>query len=120
VFHHIYREQVVDDMQTYARVINGMVSSAEELEALYTNTQSDLRVTAVNTDGAVVYDSKAGDMPMDNHADRPEIVEAEQNGEGYSIRHSDTLRRDMYYYAIRLESGDILRVSKEADSIWSV
>lgn len=120
VFHHIYREQIVDDMQTYARVISGIVSSAEELESLYTDAQPDLRVTAIDADGTVLYDSAAGNGTLDNHAGRPEIAAAEQSGEGHSIRRSDTLQRDMYYYAIRLQSGDILRVSKEADSIWSV
>ena len=36
------------------------------------------------------------------------------------MRHSDTLNRDMYYYAVRLQNGDILRISKEEDNIWSV
>lgn len=120
IFHHMYREQIVEDMKTYAQLISGMVTSGEELERQYTDPQPDLRVTVISTDGTVTYDSKAGSDQMSNHSDRPEIKKAEKSGEGYAVRHSDTLHRDMYYYAVQLENGDILRISKEEDSIWSV
>lgn len=120
IFHHMYREQIVDDMQTYAEVLSGMISSGEELNERYTNPQPELRVTVIGSDGAVIYDSQAGREFMSNHSDRPEVREAEKNGEGYSVRHSDTLDSDMYYYAVRLRDGDILRISKEENSIWSV
>lgn len=120
IFHHMYREQIVDDMQTYAEVLSGMISSGEELNERYTDPQPGLRVTVIQKDGAVVYDSQAGKESMNNHADRPEIKKAEQSGEGYSVRHSDTLNSDMYYYAVQLKDGEVLRISKEEDSIWSV
>ena len=120
IFHHMYREQIVDDMQTYAEVLSGMISSGEELNERYTNPQPELRVTVIGSDGAVIYDSQAGRESMSNHSDRPEVKEAEKNGEGYSVRHSDTLDSDMYYYAVCLRDGDILRISKEENSIWSV
>ncbi len=120
IFHHMYREQIVDDMQTYAEVLSGMISSGEELNERYTNPQPELRVTVIGSDGAVIYDSQAGRESMSNHSDRPEVREAEKNGEGYSVRHSDTLDSDMYYYAVCLRDGDILRISKEEKSIWSV
>lgn len=120
IFHHMYREQVIEDMQTYADVISGMTSSGSELKERYINLQPDLRVTVINTEGSVLFDSKADDTALDNHADRPEVKEAEDSGKGYSVRHSDTLDSDMYYYAVRLRNGDILRISKEEASIWRV
>lgn len=120
VFHHMYREQIIDDMQTYAEVLSGMVDSGEELKNNYRNPDSDIRITAIDSDGAVVYDSETGAEPLDNHADRPEVKEAEETGEGYAVRHSDTLNRDMYYYAVQLENGDVIRLSKEEKNIWSV
>lgn len=119
-FHHMYRAQIVGDMKTYAEVFSGMVSSGEELGERYTNPQQELRVTVIGGDGSVIFDSQAGGRTMGNHADRPEVREAEENGEGYSVRHSDTLDSDMYYYAVQLENGDVLRISKEENSIWSV
>lgn len=120
VFHHMYREQTLDDLKNYAEVITGMTSSGEELSEHYRGTDPDVRVTVISSEGEVLYDSQAGSETLNNHADRPEIQEAEQSGSGYAIRHSDTIDRDMYYYAMMLDDGDVLRISKETDNIWSV
>ena len=118
VFHHMYREQIIEDMKTYGEVLSGMISSGEELRDHYRSPDSDIRITAISAGGDVVYDSQAGNETLGNHADRPEVKEAEETGEGYAVRHSDTLNRDMYYYAVQLENGDVL--SKEEKNIWSV
>lgn len=120
VFHHMYREQIIEDMKTYGEVLSGMISSGEELRDHYRSPDSDIRITAISAGGDVVYDSQAGNETLGNHADRPEVKEAEETGEGYAVRHSDTLNRDMYYYAVQLENGDVLRLSKEEKNIWSV
>lgn len=120
IFHHMYREQVINDMRTYTELIKGMVPSAEALEENYSNSVSDMRVTVIAPDGTVEYESSTEEHRLGNHSDRPEVLEAENYGEGYAVRHSDTLDSDMYYYAVRLDSGDILRVSKEEASIWRV
>ncbi len=120
IFHHMYREQVIGDMQTYTTLLQSMASSGEELAEHYTRPDPELRVTVIAQDGSVVYDSEAGGAALGNHADRPEVQQAEESGQGYSVRHSDTLNRDMYYYAVRMEDGDILRVSKEEASIWGM
>ena len=57
---------------------------------------------------------------MDNHENRPEIAEALKKGYGEAIRHSDTIDRSLFYYALRLDNGSVLRVGKESGSIWSV
>ena len=57
---------------------------------------------------------------MKNHLDRPEVKQALEKGEGENIRHSQTLGSNTFYYAIKLENGMVLRVAKEAESIWSV
>ncbi len=119
IFHHMYREQIIEDMETYASVLNGMARSGEELGLRYKDPVEDMRVTVIDSGGSVLFDSQAGNT-LGNHGDRPEVIEAEAGGSGYAVRHSDTLDRDMYYYAVRMQSGDILRISKEADSIWSV
>ena len=120
VFHHMYRGQVLDDLKNYAEVICGMTASGQELSEHYMSTDPDVRVTVISAKGEVLYDSQTGNEVLGNHADRPEVQEAEVGGSGYAIRHSDTIDRDMYYYAMMLEDGDVLRISKEADNIWSV
>ncbi|MCU1385705.1 MAG: phoR 4 [Acidobacteria bacterium] len=61
------------------------------------------RVTFIAGDGTVVGDSSEtldGLRTMENHAQRPEIVEAGTSGVGRSQRHSDTLDIDMLYVAV--------------------
>ncbi len=69
------------------------------------------RFTVVSRDGAVIYDTKADQTSMGNHADREEIVEALETGHGSSARYSDTLTEKTFYEAVRLKDGNILRVS---------
>ena len=69
------------------------------------------RFTVVYTDGTVLYDTQANASEMENHADREEIVEAFQNGTGSSARNSSTFSKKTFYEAVRLENGDVLRIS---------
>lgn len=57
---------------------------------------------------------------MDNHSTRPEFEDALKNGEGTAVRHSDTIHRDVYYYAKLLENGQILRIARESSNIFAV
>ena len=104
--------------------VQGQTAAAEEQETAQGQkagtVPQELRVTAISADGEVLYDSQTDGETMENHAARPEIVSAGEKGEGYSVRHSDTLGSEMYYFAVRLENGDILRISKEENSIWSL
>ncbi|MEJ5242250.1 MAG: ATP-binding protein [Desulfomicrobiaceae bacterium] len=63
----------------------------------------DARITYVERQGAVVLDTS---LPLDkarkleNHATRPEIMEALASGTGVAVRASDTLQQDMVYVAL--------------------
>ncbi len=72
---------------------------------------SVFRFTVVNIDGTVLYDTQANPKEMENHADREEIGEAFKYGTGSSARYSSTLTEKTFYEAIRLENGDVLRIS---------
>ena len=67
--------------------------------------QSGARVTVIASDGRVLADSESDVSTMENHAGRPEIREAFAKGEGQSIRHSVTIKRDLLYYAVRQDAG---------------
>ncbi len=69
------------------------------------------RFTVVGSDGIVLYDTKADASSMGNHIDREEIAEALKTGHGSSARYSDTLTEKTFYEAVKLDSGNILRVS---------
>ena len=69
------------------------------------------RLTWVDADGSVIYDSEAAPATLKNHFDREEIAEARANGHGSSSRYSSTLTEQTLYEAERLPDGTILRIS---------
>jgi len=75
------------------------------------------RITYIKSDGTVLYDNLALAADMENHSDRPEVIEALQTGHGEITRYSDTLGESIYYYAIKLEDGNILRIAATTKSI---
>lgn len=77
------------------------------LKAAFRN--SNLRITYIDKDGVVKYDNDIDSKKLDNHNGRPEVVEARKNGEGYSIRYSDSLKKDIMYYAYKRKDNTIIR-----------
>jgi two-component system, OmpR family, phosphate regulon sensor histidine kinase PhoR len=65
-----------------------------------------VRITVIRTDGQVLADTMSDPASMENHANRPEIQEALQEGEGRTVRHSVTTQSDMVYYAVRRNLQD--------------
>lgn len=61
---------------------------------------SGYRITIIADDGTVMGESHENRFEMDNHANRPEIVEAVQTGQGSSIRYSDTVGYQLLYTAV--------------------
>lgn len=108
LFQH-YEKQAFSQLRTEANYIaHGMELSGES----YLNTlRSDARVTWVDADGTVRYDSVADPAAMQNHLNRKEIAEALRNGEGDGSHFSETLMERTLYYAVRLGDGTVLRVS---------
>ena len=78
----------------------------------------DLRLSLLDADGRVLAET-GGVSPegMDNHGDRPEVVQARSGGEGYSLRASGTLHRNFAYAARRLPDGRVLRLALPLDSV---
>ena len=66
----------------------------------------------------MLFDSAEDASELENHADRPEIQDARENGQGEAIRYSETLAEQTFYYAERLEDGKILRVARTTDSVF--
>ena len=119
----MFKNRVMDDLRTYGRVFSRILpddEGTEEEESLARLTKEGLRVTLIHPDGSVYFDNFADPMTMENHGGRPEIRDALDSGEGSSIRNSDTADSSTLYYAVRLDSGDVLRLAQEASSIWSI
>ena len=82
-----------------------------------------VRVTVILPDGEVVAESERP-LPLPNHADRPEVMQAMASSSGESIRHSTTVDEDMLYVARRLDSPagvvGVLRLSRPLDAVAAV
>lgn len=78
------------------------------------------RVTLIDRDGTVLYDSVADPAALDNHAEREEIKAAMENGEGMSIRYSATLTEKTVNYAVQLSDESILRISTKQYTVFSI
>lgn len=78
----------------------------------------DARITVIRADGVVVADSDSPVEVMENHNNRPEIIAARREGSGFSIRHSATLGRDLFYLARRINTqGDVVRLALPYDDL---
>lgn len=77
----------------------------------------EIRITLIDKYGKVNFDSLTDEKEMNNHNDRKEVYDARTNGFGFSIRFSDTLNKNMMYYATEFNSGEIIRSSIQLDRI---
>ena len=93
------------------------LSGKDYLENL---SDDNFRITWVDKNGEVLFDSKADAISMYNHIDREEISEAIDSGYGESARYSETLTQKMLYSAYRLTDGTVLRVATSVDSVFTL
>lgn len=105
-FGNIERERLADEAQIAA-------TAFEEggTEFLARINPENYRITIIDTDGTVTFDTDKEPSELENHADREEVIEAEKNGMGESTRYSSTLTEKTLYCAKRLSDGSVLRVS---------
>ena len=111
-FYELFKKQVFHDLKSEAEFARYTIDDLSD------EKQFDVRVTWIGTDGNVLYDSET--ETLENHSDRPEYIDAVKTGEGKSVRKSDTLSKRIFYYAMRLEDGTVIRIAKEAESIWTI
>ena len=89
------------------------------LQALTAESSKLTRVTLIAPDGKVLYDNYVAAEKMLNHKDRTEVKDALAGGVGLSERMSDTLSEKTFYYAMRLENGEVLRVARTEESVFA-
>ena len=89
--------------------------------AFLENVEADrFRVTWIDADGTVLFDTQVDQTTMENHADREEIREAFEIGSGSAVRNSSTLTEQTFYEARRLKDGTVLRISTKQASAWAL
>lgn len=119
VFYDLYQDQIVQDLKTYTNLLVD-TSFVENIKEEWKPVTNQIRMTVIAEDGSVLYDNQADSFSMENHGERPEVLEARSGGEGTAVRRSETMQKSTFYYAVLLEDGNVLRVSREARSIWSI
>jgi len=105
------QDQIQIELQKQGQIIKsslGPLSQYNDLNYLKDETDalaqaSQSRITLINSLGIVISDSNidVDDLDqIDNHSNRPEVIDAQKNGMGWSRRFSDTIQQEMLYFAI--------------------
>ncbi|MFQ5675412.1 MAG: two-component system histidine kinase PnpS [bacterium] len=83
-----------------------------------------MRVTLIDVEGKVIGDSRVDLLALpavENHRERPEVIQALSSGFGKSKRHSATIDLDMFYFALPFgkegEPAGVVRIAVDASEI---
>lgn len=110
ILYHYFGKQLAKELKTEAAYL-AIAVEKEGMEAFDRLPPQTERVTYIDEDGTVLFDSVADEDNMDNHENRSEIQKALKTGSGTAVRRSDTLSEKTLYYAMKMADGKILRVS---------
>ena len=123
LFWRSMQRQASEEMHVAIGVIASGITDADRpdryLQGIADAEKGSLRITWINTQGKVLFESDYDKGKMENHLERPEVQEAIRSGQGTAVRESRTLSRALYYTAQRLPDGTILRVSMERESMYA-
>ncbi len=117
VLYAFFEKQLEKELQSEARYIAHAVE--REGLAYFEGFESKKRITVVDFEGRVLYDSESAAENLDNHREREEIRQALEKGVGRSERYSDTVAEKTVYYAVRLENY-ILRISTKQYTVITI
>ena len=105
-----------DNLQSQLELIVAGIEAEGESFLEYSDFDG-YRLTWIDPQGNVIYDSQADSSSMENHLDREEVTEAFESGFGESTRYSDTLTVRYYYCAYLLSDGTVIRAAQEQSSV---
>ena len=114
-FSSVQLEQLQNELSL--AVTGTEVSGTAFLESL---EPESFRLTWIDADGTVIFDTQVDQSSMENHANRQEIQGALRYGTGSAVRTSQTLTEQTYYEARRLPDGTVLRISASQASVLSL
>lgn len=119
----VYYNSSIDDSKEYLRVYMNEYDDSYTLDeqgaTAFSEKLNGARVTFMRLDGSVLADSMADD-DMENHSDRSEIKDAILNGEGFAVRGSSTLDKNMVYYCKNFDGNYLVRIAIFTDSDWAI
>ncbi len=122
IFYRVFAGQVMSDLSLTCGMLSDVYDASGEMEEAVEAAgkgNPSVRLTLIDGDGTVLYDSDADPASMENHLSRSEVSGALKNGEGTAVRKSETMRLNTYYCARLLADGKVLRVAVKATSLWN-
>ena len=106
------QEGILDKLRSHANTIlvYSDLSKKDTFQGLATeySDASSLRVTLIAANGTVIGESYLPSnqlSQMDNHIERPEVLAAQEFGEGFSTRYSNTLKTEFIYFAKKVDQN---------------
>ena len=119
----VYYNSTIDDSKRFLRVYMNEFDESYSLDRqgaeAFSQKLNGARVTFMDGRGTVIADSLADDTGS-SHSDRSEIKDAILNGEGFAVRGSSTLGKNMIYYCKDFDGRFLVRISEFTDSDWSI
>lgn len=126
-----FRDFFVDQQRSELEIYSGAIkldvekngiprTGVNELCNVYRNTDNTLRVTVIDAGGLVLCDSVANPAEMDNHRQRPEVLNALQGNTGSSLRYSKTVMASMLYVAVPLKADGARMVFRLSRSLAAI
>ena len=118
-FYHYFDAQQSERLRMELEMIaSGVEKSGTEY--LERTDLGDCRVTLIDPEGEVVYDTAADAEKLENHGQREEVRDAIEKGTGHSVRYSATLTEKTSYYAKRLQDGRVIRISRTGITLGAI
>ena len=120
VFYKNNEKQAEENLKTTAQLIAYTLNDSYDYSYIDKFNDENIRVTIIDSDGKVLKDSIQAAEDMESHADRPEFKEAVTAGTGSTIRKSSTFDKSTFYYAEKLNNGNIMRIASTSDSVYYI
>ncbi|MGN0962495.1 MAG: ATP-binding protein [Clostridia bacterium] len=105
-FSSVQKSKLSDETDLAVRGV--IMGGMDYLESVHSE---HYRLTWIDKDGTVLFDSEADAAEMENHNSREEVKKARVAGVGESERYSTTLATKTLYRAVAMEDGTVLRIS---------
>ncbi|MDD6772189.1 ATP-binding protein [Inconstantimicrobium porci] len=111
---NVMKANLKEHNKMLADIINNNDNPEKILKSL-SKGDKNIRITYLDIEGNVIYDTEGG--KLDNHLNRKEIKGAINHNQESDIRYSETLKKDMLYYALRVNNNSIIRTAVPISNI---
>ncbi|WP_173344048.1 ATP-binding protein [Fibrobacter succinogenes] len=123
----VFEGEMAGQLKSQLRENLRLIETAYVIDTLGSEPQTlakfaskDLRITLIDSKGGILYDSDAEAVKMENHNDREEVIDAFAKGVGEDLRYSSTLQAKVFYFAKRLNDGNVLRLGMRQANLQQV